>query len=107
VGDTASVPVKQPPYDQDDDLEITLLVEDVDELAVNPISLNVEIARPSGILDSYEITDFDHPATGSYHFTYRVPAEWGVYHGRAMSQIPDGQVVQQFDFPVQKPGVGP
>lgn len=101
--------VKQPPYDQDDDLQVTLNVFDKDDLATDPPALEVAITRPSGTTDSLAIGDLDHVATGAYRFTYRVPGEWGIYHGVAFSDLPDGdgRVVQQFDFPVQKQQAGP
>lgn len=102
------MPVKQPPYDQDEDLKVSLAVENDVDAGVDPIDLNVEITRPSGSVDAVALGGMTRIATGAYRFTYRIPAESGIYHGVAYTDLPGGsRVREQFDFPVQKPKVGP
>jgi hypothetical protein len=104
------MPTKPQPWDQDDDLVVTLGVTDKDDVVTDADALTVEITRPrSGTVDSFSLIDDDllRVATGAYKFTYRVPDEWGIYHGTAASDIPGGRVTQQFDFSVQKPRQGP
>jgi hypothetical protein len=103
------MPTKPQPWDQDDDLIVTLAVTDEDDAATDADMLTVEIERPrSGTIDSFELGDLLRVATGAYSFTYRVPDEWGIFHGTAASDLQNGgRITQQFDFSVQKPRQGP